>query len=289
MGRINPRCNAVRPDLADVRLRGQVEAERFVSGEPACIVAPYVGLHVKPAADAGIGTQALYGEAALVFERKDDWAWIQLAGDGYTGYVPEGVLAAMTAGPAHRVRSLWAPVLPRPTIKAPARMALPLGSCLAGAVEGDMLALSGGGYVPLQLVSPLASPSDPDFVAVALQMLGVPYVWGGKTPQGADCSGLVQLSMTMAGLRAPRDSDMQEAELGDPLLAGAPLQRGDLVFWKGHVGIMVDGENLLHSNAYRMCVSVEPVAEAVARTTAAGSAVSSIRRLPRLVGERIPR
>jgi cell wall-associated NlpC family hydrolase len=133
------------------------------------------------------------------------------------------------------------------------------------------------GFLPASHLAPL-DHRETDFVAVAERFLGTPYLWGGKTNYGLDCSGLVQLALTACGIRCPRDSDMQERALG-ALVDMKNLRRGDLVFWKGHVAIVRDPKTFLHANAFHMAVAVEPIAEAIARIAGAGSEVTSVKRL----------
>jgi cell wall-associated NlpC family hydrolase len=143
----------------------------------------------------------------------------------------------------------------------------------------DRLAVtSNGAYVPAVHLKPIGD-YEQDFVAVAERFLGVPYLWGGKTALGLDCSGLVQVALTACGIACPRDSDMQEAALGAPVAGRADLRRGDLVFWKGHVAIARDRDTMLHANAYHMAVAIEPIAQALARISAAGSEVTTIKRV----------
>jgi cell wall-associated NlpC family hydrolase len=145
--------------------------------------------------------------------------------------------------------------------------------------------LHDGSFVPARH---LAEPGRfaKDFVAVAEQMVGAPYLWGGKTRQGLDCSGLVQTALHAAGIDCPRDSDMQQAELGRTVEIGKDLgglERGDLVFWKGHVGMMVDGFLLLHANAHHMAVVIESLDAAVSRIARTGLAITAVKRIERAV------
>jgi hypothetical protein len=272
------RVTAARPDLAAAALRGEVEAARFVEGERRRIVGAVAPLRRSPAPDAALDTQALYGETVVVYEERDGWAWAQLERDGYVGFLPASALGPMREAD-HRIVVPWSFGYPGPSIKRPPTVALPLGARLEiVARDGDFAIAADGLHVFDRHVSPLSALA-PDFVAVAERFLDAPYLWGGRTWQGIDCSGLVQTALAEAGLPAPRDSDMQEAALGAPVsfdddLLG--LRRGDLVFWRGHVGIMSDPATLLHANGYAMQVSSEPLRVARDRI---GGPITSIRRV----------
>lgn len=277
------RITPFRPDLAASRLIGQVEARAFVDPEPARVVAASAPLRREPRPDAALDTEALMGERVDVYERHEGWAWVQLAGDGYVGYLPDDALRQDVPEPSHRVSALRTFVYPGPSMKLPPLDVLSLGAqvTVAGAT-GDFLVLADGGHVFAGHVSP-RDLFEPDFVAVAERFLHVPYLWGGKTSLGLDCSGLTQASLAAAGIVSPRDSDMLEAALGESIplddsLDG--LRRGDLVFWKGHVGILTDPDTLLHATAYTMRVMSEPLREARDRIRATSfGAITSIRRL----------
>jgi cell wall-associated NlpC family hydrolase len=208
---------------------------------------------------------------------------VQLSRDFYVGYMPsEGLTRALIA-PTHRVSALRTYVYPQPDGQVPPLALLSLNAFVSVAgEEGKFLALAGGGYVFARHTVPLGEFA-PDYVAVAEAFVGTPYLWGGRTSVGVDCSGLVQLAVEAAGMTAPRDADMQAAELGSPVdwQGGGTLYRGDLVFWEGHVGIMTSPTELLHANAYHMAVEAEPLAEARARIKVAGYEVMCVRRLPR--------
>ncbi len=267
---LDPRVNAVRADLADVSLRSVVAVERYVDGQNAQLVRT-VPIHRRPSQDSMMVSQGISGEMIEIFEVRDDWAWIQLRRDGYVGYVPAEAVTGSIYFTTHYVNAPTALVFPKPDLKLPPLGRLFLGSevCL-GATANGYVELSGGGYVASRCVSPLGTYLE-DFVSMAERFVGVPYLWGGKTAIGLDCSGLIQVALHAIGGDCPRDSDMQMASLGSSQ-GSTPdldkLQRGDLVFWKGHVGVMVDAETLLHANAYHMEVAAEPLAEAVARIAA---------------------
>jgi cell wall-associated NlpC family hydrolase len=284
----DPRRHAYRGDLAAESLRGLVEARRFVKGERRQVSAPSLPLRREPRFDARLDTEVLLGETATVYDESEGWAWVQLTGDGYVGYVPSEGLTRRLVTPTHRIAALRSYVYPEPDGKTPPLALLSLNARIAcERVEGKFLALAGGGYVFAAHAAPIGA-TEPDFVAVAEAFLGTPYLWGGRTSIGVDCSGLVQLALEAAGHAAPRDADMQAAELGRviELRGGAKLRRGDLVFWEGHVGIMTTAKDFLHANAFHMAVEAEPFARAKKRIKAAGYEVSCVRRLP---GRRQPR
>jgi cell wall-associated NlpC family hydrolase len=273
------RLNPVRPDLAAESLRGLVDAPRYVTGQAKRVVAASAPLRRFPDASAPLETEALYGESVTVFDDDGGWAWAQLDRDRYVGYLPLASLAAPSE-PTHRVATLRSHAYPGPSIKLPPRLALSLGARLAIARQDGNFAVTEDGLCLWSRHLSELSVREPDYVAVAERFLETPYLWGGRTSEGIDCSGLVQTALAAAGLTSPRDSDMQEAGLGEPLANDTPLRRGDLVFWKGHVGIMRDSAALLHANGWHMRVISEPLNEARDRIAAnGGGTVTSVRRV----------
>jgi len=269
---LDRRVTVFRPDLADARLRGKVEAERFVEGAPARVAIPVADMLSEPVEGAGLGTQLLFGDEVLVFERSNGFAWVQAVRDSYVGYVALSALAEEMAAPTHIVSVPRTFLYPGPDLKRPRREALSLASSVrvVDFVEnrGTRYAMLGGGaFIIASHLAPLADKAA-DYVSVAETLLFTPYLWGGASAFGIDCSGLVQLSMNMAGKMVLRDTDMQAGSIGEAFAPGedlSGLRRGDLVFWKGHVGIMADAEHLLHANGHTMMVSREKLHDAVAR------------------------
>lgn len=284
---LDRRLNAYRDDWADIALEGRVEAARFVEGRRACVRVALADLRRRPASDAPLETQALLGEGLRVFEAGEEgWSFVQLDDDRYVGWMESEAIGPASGETRFRVCAPRTLLFPGPDIKLPPLGALPMGARVAvGGEASDHNAhyrlVQPFGAVVAQHLCP-ADARAPDFVAVAESLIGAPYLWGGKSALGIDCSGLTQLAFAMAGIKAPRDTDMQEA-WGRAIDIAAPRERGDLVFWKGHVGVMLDDERLLHANVHHMMTAVEPMSQAVSRIGARGSPVTSIRRAPALV------
>src|SRR5487761_1901600 len=284
LAQLDPRITAARPDLADAALKGRVEAAQFVEGRWLQVREECLDLRGQPNPGAGRLPQALYGEAFCVFEDEEGWAWGQLRGDGYVGYLSANGLRAPGVAPTHKVcvpRTFGYPIA---NIKAPVVKALPMGARIA---VTDMQGMFARNDDHLFIIKAHLAPIDakaPDFVTCAERFLHVPYLWGGKTAMGLDCSGLIQIGLDQAGIAAPRDSDMLARMAAQPLPLAADcagLQRGDLVFWKGHIGVMQDTHRLLHANGHAMMVTSEPLVQARSRTLANGGGdITSLRRLP---------
>lgn len=281
MNKLDPRLNAFRSDLADARLGRAAGDARLVEGEARVVAAPVLSLHREPRFDARIDTQGLLGERVRVFETREGWAWLQLEKDGYVGYAALDDLAQPAAPPTHRVAVPSTFMFPAPDIKAQPVVTVTLNAEVAVLREDERFAhLANGRFIIARHLKPLGE-FEADFVAVAEAFRHVPYLWGGKSVLGLDCSGLVQLSLQAAGRISPRDSDMQENGLGHalPLDDLAGLRRGDLIFWDGHVGIMADARQLLHANGHFMQVTLEPLADAVERIAKRYGKMTAIKRL----------
>ena len=282
----DPRVTPARSDLAAKHLEHRVKAARYVEGKMRKVVAPAAPVRHEPRHDALMDTEALKGELVTVYETTDEgWSWAQLAFDKYVGWLPTDALGEVGERATHRVATVRTLVFPAPSIRISPLEALSFGCELAIArIDPPFAITAANEFVPLRhLVE--QHHRERDFVEVAERFLGAPYLWGGKTGLGLDCSALVQLSLRSCGLSCWRDSDMQEQSfqpIVDPASDFSNLRRGDLIFWDGHVAIVRDNETLIHANGHHMAVAIEPIAEAVARNRAQGAEISSIRRLEEL-------
>ena len=278
----DPRFTPARPEVAAKYLEGKVTAARFVAGESFVVTDAIAPLRTAPRADAMLQTQALMGERVTIYDRPGEgWAWGQLDSDGYVGWLPEAALGKPGAAPTHKVAATRTFAFPGPSIKLPPHDALPFGATVTVArTEGSFAVTTAGVFLPSQHLVPINHRSS-DMVTIAEMFLGTPYLWGGKTSLGIDCSGLVQVALTACGIGAPRDSDMQEVGLGAsvPVTQLHQLKRGDLIFWRGHVAIVRDAATIIHANAHHMATAIEPTRDAVGRIKAAGSDITSIKRL----------
>lgn len=283
---IDPRTHAVRADLADENLKDLVPADTFVTGTPMIVTDGCIMAHAEPDALSGCVTEFLRGEPVTVFEDANGWSWTQSEIDSYMGYVPSSALGPRRAEATDRVTALITHAYRQPELKTAPALVLPRGAFLnipEDKSQNGFRKSASRLWVYGAHLSGVAE-TEPDWIAGAADYLGAPYLWGGRTAIGIDCSGLVQVAMQGAGIECPRDTDMQEIALGDAVEVAANREVGDLVFFSGHVGIMLDESQMLHANAYHMAVTIEPLADVVARVAiqqgiVASDAITSVRRV----------
>ncbi len=249
--------------VAAAHLEGKIDAVRYVEGTPRLLSQPVTDLCASPAGPRD--RQLLAGTRVLVFEDHDGCSFVQTA-DGYIGYVltdrltPDATMTHFVATPATHAYSAE-------DFKSPEVHSLPFGARVMVINERHRFFETNLGFIAKKHLRGLDRPfADP--ATVAQLHFGVPYLWGGNSTRGLDCSGLVSASLTACGMACPADSDLQLAELGDPV--ATPYQRGDLVFWQGHVGMMVDAETLIHANAHHMATAYEPIDQAILRIATQG-------------------
>lgn len=280
MSALDRRLHAFRPDLAAAALEGQVEAERFTEGQPGVVRIGVADLRRAPDGKTGIDTQLLFGEAVTVLDVQDGWAWVQNHRDGYVGYLLAAALDGPIGDPTHVVSALRTFLYPEPDMKTPVLDALSMTSLVRVVGERDGYAeVAGSGWVFAAHLASLDEHAG-DHVATALRFRGLPYRWGGKTSVGLDCSALVQMALHRAGTACPRDSDMQAASVGALLADDAEIERGDLLYFPGHVAIALDAENVVHATAHSMDVCAESLDAVVQRAVAeSGTGLTALRRL----------
>ncbi|OYQ30018.1 hypothetical protein CHU93_07385 [Sandarakinorhabdus cyanobacteriorum] len=260
--RFEPREWFAGPEVVELALAGDVGAVRYVDPRPLTCTAPRVTVRSAPDAAAEAVSELLFGERFEIAEVKAGFALGRSCHDRYIGWVDFAALALPAAEPSHRITARRAPVFSAASIKAAVQQELPFGARVAGELDGNFLALAGNGFVHRRHVE--AMPVD-RFAAAAL-FAGAPYLWGGRSPDGVDCSGLVQQALSVEGIALRRDTDLQR-EQGEAVKFAA-REAGDLIFWPGHVGLLLDGDRLCHANAHWMAVVTEPLADVMERAGA---------------------
>ncbi|MBY0428427.1 MAG: C40 family peptidase [Alphaproteobacteria bacterium] len=276
MASLDARIHPYRTDIAAETLRGHVNAPKFVTGQALAVTKGVAPLRKSPSITAPQLSEMRFGDRFTSYEHKDGWYWGQCERDGYVGYVRDDGFSAVVVNPTHCIKKLTSFLFPEASIKSPPLDTLTFFSGVEVVKnDGKFAELKSGGFVHAHHLTPISDWAERDLVFNAGRMLGVPYLWGGNTPKGLDCSGLIQLACEAVGVVCPRDSDMQAAALGKESPNPSDYHRGDIIFFPGHVGIMTDQTALLHANAHHGCVVVEPLADVVAR----GDKITGVRRL----------
>ena len=271
------RDTLVLDGVAALALEGRLRARRYAPTEPMQACRPVLALRRDPLAASEQLDQLLFGERFEVLDQRDGWAFGRACRDGYVGWVALEGLGPLGAAPTHWVSALRTYAFSEPSIKSAPIALLSMNALVqVDGGEGRFLRLAGAGFVVRHHLSGVGAWRE-DAAAVAEAYVGAPYLWGGRDSLGLDCSGLVQQALYACGRGAPRDSD-QQATLGFAVEPLDGLQRCDLVFWRGHVGMMLDAGRLIHANAHHMAVTIEPLAEAIARIAAAGGQPTGYRR-----------
>jgi len=262
--RVDRRLTPATARVAHSSLRGVIVAPMYTEGQALRVLSPYADLLATPG--GARDRQLLQGDRFVVVDRAEGHAFGRAQKDGYCGWVAEAALADLPA-PTHRVVAPATHLYPEPRVQAHELVSLSLGALVTvtGPGSGPWVQTSGG-FIPATHLSPVTEPLT-DAAAVAESLLGTPYLWGGNTRGGIDCSGLVQGAHLVCGIACPADSDLIQA-VAEPL--SGPLRRSDLLFWKGHVAMIVDEARLIHANGHSMSVAYEDTAACIARIAAQG-------------------
>lgn len=281
---MDSRITPARNDLAADWLRDKFKAERYEAGAPRTVIRDGAPLHFSPEHSANLESQLIYGEVFQVYEERNGWCWGQNLTDNYVGYVLAADLMADVPAPDHQVAALHCHLYTEPDLKRPIAGIISMSARVKIVdVEGKFCRISSGYWLHSRHLVSL-DYSTQDLIGTAVKFIGVPYLWGGRTAQGLDCSSLVQITLAMAGIPALRDTDLQEASLGTPVVMDdlqdfSRIEEGDLVFFPGHVGLFVNDWRFLHANAFDMQVSLHGFSEVLDRANSENAGVTSIRRV----------
>ncbi len=261
--KLDKRLNAYRDDLADAALEGQVDAKEYVTADKYQVAVGMTALYGVPDASTPMTSQLLYGEYFNAFEISGEWAWGQSLKDGYVGYCSVGGLTPDLHENTHHVSALSSHIYPEPNLKSPPVDLIHMMSDISVIDESQQ-----NGFVPLSdgnwiYATHISKDFGTDPVSEALKFLYTPYLWGGRSNSGIDCSALIQIAYASVGVALPRDTDLQEKEFGITLDEDQIPRHGDIAFFPGHVGIMLDDMHLLHANAHHMRVSIDPLREVI--------------------------
>ncbi|MFQ5763805.1 MAG: NlpC/P60 family protein [Rhodospirillales bacterium] len=286
---LDPRIHPYRHDVAADFLKGKVVSEAFVPGREQWVAEPHAA--VMTAADIGQlqASELLFGETFFVYDEKDGWSWGQCGHDGYVGYVLSESLTRIRTPLTHWVTAARSLVFPDPKGEYPATTSLSLMAKVTVLDEKDeFVHLASGGWLFKRHLAPLGE-TRPDFIANAETFTRVPYLWGGRGGLGIDCSGLIQVALTAAGIAVPRDSDMQAEEIGEDVPVPddpAALERGDILFFPGHVGIYVGDGQFLHASSFEMMVATHPLTDVLGRfRERIDAGISRVRRVKVFEGD----
>ncbi len=270
---MDPRLTPATARIAHVSLRGKIQGLPFSDGEMRTVTAPLVDLLEGP--NGPRARQLPFGAEFCVIDTAQEHVFGFAIVDGYCGWLPENAVGNLPAA-THWIASSGTHLYPQPRVQSHEICALPMGAKVCVTGQDGSFSRTDRGYIPRAHLRALGEHfADP--TGVALGLLGAPYLWGGNSREGLDCSGLVQMSLRACGIAVAADSDLQQA-LGQPIADDAALMRGDLLFWKGHVAMVLDGAQLIHANGHSMSVAIEGVSDCISRIADSGGGSVTARR-----------
>lgn len=282
MTQLDKSLNPYRDDLAAQYLKGQVNAGNFVAPKLHQIKCDYAYLKTAPDTSSPNVSEVFFGELVDIYEIKNDFAWVQLKRDNYVGYLPFECVSTEIIEANKKINTIRSFAFSIPKVQGEIKNILPLNSLVKATdrVENGFVYCDGLGFIYLKHLCDLDEyAANP--VELAKYFLKTPYAWGGRQALGIDCSGLIQTIHEACGINLPRDARMQEkmGELIIPSPDFSNLKAGDLLFWQGHVAMMIDNENIIHANSFHMCVEIEPLAQTIKRYDGLGLGLRSVRRI----------
>ena len=271
------RITPIRRDLASAAYKAIVKRKKYVTAKPATVKSTFSPLYSNKGSK--LSTQLLYGEECDVFETKNGWSWIQSRRDNYVGYTPTINLTRKIYKPNSKVISLRTVIYTKPDIKSVTKGYLSFNSLVEVIkIKGKYSLIKNLGWCPSLDLAKIKS-SKFNHIDLSKQYLDTPYLWGGRDSMGIDCSGLVQNLHQINNRSFPRDTDMQEIFVTNEVKYEKDLKAGDLVFWKGHVAMMIDNSNIIHANAYHMNTAIEPLSTAKKRILKSNGKIKKLGRL----------
>ena len=271
------RITPIRRDLASTAYKAIVKRKKYVTAKLATVKSAFTPLYSNKGSK--LSTQLLYGEECDVFETKNGWSWIQSRRDNYVGYTPTINLTRKIYKPNSKVISLRTVIYTKPDIKSVTKGYLSFNSLVEVIkIKGKYSLIKNLGWCPsLDLVKIKSSKFN--HIDLSKQYLDTPYLWGGRDSMGIDCSGLIQNLHQINNRPFPRDTDMQEIFVTNEVKYEKDLKAGDLVFWKGHVAMMIDNSNIIHANAFHMKTAIEPLSTAKKRILKSNGKIKKLGRL----------